>query len=87
MTNNPNGRNKGVPNKLTGIHREFYQSILDSQNEKIISELDKLEGIDYLRIIIQLSEFVIPKIQRIDLSSNFKERPKVGLDAIEEVYE
>jgi len=64
------GREQGTPNKATQLHREFIQSLLDTQQDKIKIELNSLTGKDYLSVISGLMEFVIPKLQRTELKSD-----------------
>lgn len=61
------GRTKGTPNKLTAIHREYVQSLLDSQKEKIEAELNDLKGKEYLSVILALMDFTMPKLSRIQM--------------------
>ena len=69
LPGNP-GRPGGVPNKVTKIQREFIQSLLDDQQEKIKAELERLTGKDYINAITGLLEFVLPKLNRSELSSD-----------------
>ena len=64
---NVNGRPQGKPNKFTQTQREFIESILDKQKDKIESELDKLQGKDYLSTITGLFEYVLPKLSRTEM--------------------
>jgi len=61
------GRELGTPNKLTKIHREFVQSLLDNQTAKIETELNSLSGKEYLSVILSLMDFAIPKLSRIEM--------------------
>ncbi len=61
------GRTTGTPNKLTKIHREFIQSLLDNQTAKIETELSNLSGKEYLTVILSLMDFAIPKLSRIEM--------------------
>lgn len=61
------GRKKGSSNKVTIIQRDFIQCLLDSQQDKIKSELSKLTGKDYISAITGMMEFVLPKLQRTEL--------------------
>lgn len=58
------GRTIGTPNKLTKLHREFVQSLLDCQTAKIETELNSLSGKEYLSVILSLMDFAIPKLTR-----------------------
>lgn len=69
LPGNP-GRPEGVPNKVTKIQREFIQSLLDDQQDKIKDELEKLTGKDYLNAITGLLEFALPKLSRSELSAD-----------------
>ena len=66
---NAKGRKKGTPNKVTQLQREFIQTLLDTQQDKIKLELNGLHGKDYLGAINGLMEFVIPKFQRTELTT------------------
>jgi hypothetical protein len=70
---NINGRPTGTPNKFTHTQREFIESILDKQKDKIESELDKLQGKDYLNAITGLFEYVLPKLSRSEMRTDFTE--------------
>lgn len=63
------GREKGTPNKLTQTHRELIQSIFDSElrSGKIESELEKLQGREYIEAILKLTGFVLPKLNSVDV--------------------
>jgi len=43
LPGNP-GRPGGAPNKVTKLQREFIQSLIDDQQDKIKTELQKLTG-------------------------------------------
>jgi hypothetical protein len=40
------------------------QDLLNNQTDKLKRELDKLQGKDYITAVLQLTEFVLPKMQR-----------------------
>ncbi len=77
VSGNVNGRRPGTANKLTRLHREFVQNLLDKQQGKIRRELKKLEGKEYLSIVLTLMEFSIPKLNRTELNTNGITRIKV----------
>lgn len=64
------GRTKGTPNIATKIQREFIQSLLDNQTNKIEIELNKLDGKEYLNVILNLLEYSIPKLNRTEIVNN-----------------
>lgn len=71
------GRPKGKPNVVTGLQREFIQSLLDDEKDKIKLELSKLTGKDYLNVVAGFMEFSIPKLQRTEFKSEGNEGGKI----------
>jgi hypothetical protein len=71
------GREAGTPNKISLIQREFIQSLLDAQQDKIKNELNGLKGKDYIAAISSLMEFALPKLQRTELKTNNETFPTV----------
>jgi len=80
---NIKGRKKGTPNKVTQLQRDFIQSLLDTQQDKIKSELNSLTGKDYLSVITGFMEYALPKLQRTELTSKVT---LVGKDLEDEIY-
>lgn len=91
------GRDKGTPNKVTQTHRELIQTIFDNElrSGRIESELKKIEGKEYLEIIIKLTGFVLPKLNSIDVNDNnihkpiiidWSEPPKINLPPFMQSY-
>ena len=62
-----NGRVKGQLNKTTTDVKKIYHQILENNIENIQSDLDKLEPLNRIKILIQLSEFIVPKMRSIDV--------------------
>lgn len=62
------GRQKGSPNKTTAEIRQFYQKLLSSNMELLQSDLDSLEPLQRVKILIELSKFVIPVLKATDLN-------------------
>ena len=84
-TNNPNGRPKGTPNKVTGeIRTAFRQLIEDNlQNiEKWLHQTAKEHPERALMFIVRLSDFVIPKLQSMELTSDLEKLSDQQLDHI-----
>ena len=73
------GRTKGTPNKTTSEIREHYQNLINSNLDLLDNDLKSLEPLQRLKMIIELSKFVIPTLRATDLSiedneqDNFKE--------------
>lgn len=88
QTNNPNGRPKGAPNKVTTDIREAFSELIANNIDKLdiwISEVAKKDPAKALTIIIDLSEFVIPKLARsdIDLKNSAKDENQIVFDPID----
>ena len=73
------GRAKGTPNTITKIQREFVQTLLDNQSEKIEMELSKLEGKEYLSVVLNFMEYCIPKLNRTE-TVNLEDRRQGLID-------
>ncbi len=79
-TNNPNGRPKGTPNKITQDMRQWLAAVIDDNREQIVEDLQALEPRDRLMILERLMQYVIPKQQAVsaDLAArNDRSRPLV----------
>ncbi|MBQ7691359.1 MAG: hypothetical protein IJT30_09280 [Muribaculaceae bacterium] len=69
-TNNPNGRPKGVPNKVTKSVRAFIGEVIDKNRRQMVRDLKALEPKDRLIILEKLMQYIIPKqqAQSIDIA-------------------
>lgn len=69
-TNNPNGRPKGTPNKITGSVRQWLAEVINKNRRQIIKDLKTLEPRERLTMLEKLMQYVIPKqqVQRIDFN-------------------
>ncbi|MBK5209396.1 MAG: hypothetical protein JJE44_07820 [Flavobacteriaceae bacterium] len=61
------GRTKGVVNRTTAEIREHYQNLVSDNLEQLKSDLKELEPLARLKIIIELSKFVVPTLKAQDL--------------------
>lgn len=82
QSGNKDGRKVGSVNKLPAFHREFIQTLLDGQQGRIEDELSQLQGKNYFDAINALIEYVLPKLSRQELHTNFNEMDENQLDAI-----
>ena len=62
-----NGRVKGHLNKTTTDVKKIYSQILENNIENIQSDLDKLDPLNRIKILLHLSEFIVPKMRSIDV--------------------
>lgn len=90
-TNNPNGRPKGIPNKVTGVARERLLEMFDKLANRIESEyiLDdkKFKELDP-RVLFKLFADIIPYIipqAKPDSDDNGQDKLTQTLTAIREV--
>lgn len=71
-TNNPNGRPKGKPNKVTSELKAWINKIIDDNKEQVINDLKELDPKDRLTIIERLMQYVIPKQQSISVEAQIQ---------------
>lgn len=64
-TNNPNGRPKGTPNKITADLRTFIAGVIDENREQIRKDLKALQPRERLIIIEKLTAYIVPKQQSV----------------------
>ena len=68
-TNNPNGRPKGKPNKVTGELKTWVHELIDGNRETIKTDLQAIEPAQRLAILEKLMSYCIPKQQAIDVKA------------------
>lgn len=63
------GRTVGTLNKTTAEIREHYQNLVSNNLEQLDSDLKSLEPLQRLKIIIELSKFVVPTLKATELTT------------------
>ena len=64
------GRTKGTPNKTTAELRERFTLLLETNMDRIQSDLDTLEPKDRIRTLLEISKFIIPTLKAVDNTIN-----------------
>ena len=67
-TPNREGRPKGTPNKNTKEIREAFKNLIELNLEQMEKDLKQLEPKDRLKMIIDLSSFILPKMKQTDMN-------------------
>lgn len=62
------GRPQGAVNKTTAEIREHFQNLVANNLEQLNEDLNTLEPLQRLKIIIELSKFVVPTLKATELS-------------------
>lgn len=65
-TNNPNGRPKGRPNKITSEMKGWIQQLINNNRERLEGDLQALEPKDRWQVVERLLNYCIPKQSAID---------------------
>lgn len=63
------GRSKGTVNKTTAEIREHYQKLVSDNLEQLDSDLKSLEPLQRLKMIIELSKFIVPILKATELTT------------------
>lgn len=69
---NPKGKPVGAKNKTTGKTREVFQMIVEGYHDKIIDDLNSLDPKDRLKVILEMSQYFLPKMQATSIDANVK---------------
>lgn len=81
-TNNPNGRPKGKPNRVTGEVREWIRALIDKQRPQLEKDLKALDPAERWRIIEKLMSYVVPKMQSVEAKIDLNSLSDEALDGL-----
>jgi hypothetical protein len=68
------GRTAGVVNKTTKEIREHFQNLVSNNLEQLENDLKSLEPLQRLKVIIELSKFVVPTLKATELTTDIENR-------------
>ena len=76
QSGNPKGREKGSKNRATTELRDFFRDLLEQNREQIVEDLAAIDPLSRLRIIVEMSSFVLPKLASVqaDVNANVEQR-------------
>lgn len=90
-TNNPNGRPKGTPNKVTSDLKQWVNEILTEGRGKFMENLGKLPPDEYVKAFTALLNYVLPKQQAMSvdaqISAEYKAMQELMNTAPDDVVE
>jgi hypothetical protein len=61
------GRSLGTENKITKDIREHFSNLIEMNLETFQKDIETLKPIDRVKVLIELSKFVIPTLKAIDM--------------------
>jgi len=70
------GRPKNAPNKVTGAVKEAFTLLLENNLDQLQDDLDHLKPYERIKVILELANYVIPKLRATDLQINEQEAYK-----------
>jgi hypothetical protein len=68
------GRTKGAANRTTTEIRERFQNLVSNNLEQLNDDLKSLEPLHRLKMIIELSKFVVPTLKATELTADLENR-------------
>jgi len=73
QSGNPAGKAKGNTYKMSAEQRDFLREFLLENKRKLVTQLKKMEGKDFVQNYITLMQYVLPK----PATAEIKEVPKL----------
>ena len=84
-TNNPNGRPKGTPNKITKNLREKISEWLENNFSTIQSDLMLMEPAQRVKAYSDLLKYALPALQNVSASFDFENMTDTQIEKIVEM--
>jgi hypothetical protein len=67
------GRKAGTPNKATKDIRDAFTLLIENNLSKLQEDLNGLEPKERVKLLLDMAQFVVPKLRSIDLQSDIEE--------------
>ena len=67
------GRKAGTPNKATKDIRDAFTLLIENNLSKLQEDLNGLEPKQRVKLLLDMAQFVVPKLRSIDLQSDIEE--------------
>jgi hypothetical protein len=81
---NPNGRKKGVPNKLTVELRDAIKKVLDDEALNLPGLLEELDAEKRIKVFTDLLPYIIPKAIEQPPKGEQPSRERTFMDMVKE---
>lgn len=82
QSGNPHGRKKGTPNKVTEEMRSAIAALVKSNLKQIKSDFKSLKPAVRAKLWIELLQYMVPKMQSMQLETEFDRLTDDQLDRI-----
>ena len=82
ISGNPEGRPKGAINKTSTQLRELITDFLEINFEKVVNDFEILKPRDRVKVYCDLLQFGLPRLQAVQLETEFERLPDEQLDQI-----
>jgi len=67
------GRKSGTPNKATKDIRDAFTLLIENNIDTLQKDLDSLEPKERVKLLLDMAQFVVPKLRSVDLQSDVEE--------------
>ena len=67
------GRKAGTPNKATKDIRDAFSLLIENNIDTLQKDLDSLEPKQRVKLLLDMAQFVVPKLRNVDLKTDEKE--------------